>query len=97
MEGGAEAPPRGLFESRHLDRGDLFRNRFAGVFDRPFEGLPGLADDLLVSSDGTLGRHAQCVRLKPHVGRELPLALRLAVHAFRPPRGNAPALAPELP
>jgi len=37
-----------------------------------------------------------CVELILPVGFAL-LALRLAIHAFLPPRSNAPALAPELP
>jgi len=53
------------------------------VFDLPLEGLPGLADDLLIGRDGALGRHAECVCLQAHVGGELALALRLAVEAYR--------------
>jgi TRAP-type C4-dicarboxylate transport system permease small subunit len=37
-----------------------------------------------------------CVELILPAGFAL-LALRLAIHAFLPPRSNAPALAPELP
>ena len=44
----------------------------------------------------TAGIPNACIEAIVPVGFGL-LALRLAVHAFRPPRGNAPALAPELP
>ncbi len=60
------------------------KNVFTGVFDLPFEGLPGFADDLLVGGDGALGRHAERVCLQTHVGGELALALRLAVETNRP-------------
>lgn len=72
-----------LAECRHLEIGRLTADRLAGVLDLTLIGLPGLADDVLVGSNGTLGRHAQGVRLKAHVGGELALALGIAVETDR--------------
>jgi len=45
------------------------------MFGLALEGLPGLADDVLVSGDRAFGRHAQRVRLNADFGGELTLAL----------------------
>lgn len=71
----------GSSESRHLQLGRLPVDRLARILDRALEGLPGLADDLLVCGDGTLRGHAQGVGLERHVGGELSLALGGAVEA----------------
>ena len=67
----------------HLQLGRLAVYGLAGVLDGPLEGLPGLADDLLVGGDSALGGHAKGVGLKGHVSGELTLALRGAVEADR--------------
>ena len=64
-----------LSESGQLSFGCFAAERCARIFDRPVEGLPGLADDLFIGGDCALGCHAQRVGLDTHVGRELPLAL----------------------
>jgi hypothetical protein len=56
--GGAGAPPGWLAEGRHLEFGRLPADALTGVLDRALKGLPGLADDMLVGGDGSLGRHA---------------------------------------
>lgn len=70
-------------ECGHLSFGCFAVERCARIFDRPLEGLPGLADDLFIGGDCALGCHVQRVRLDTHVGREFPLALGGAVIADR--------------
>jgi hypothetical protein len=80
-EGGAEAPPAASRECRHLNLGRLAANGLASMFDQSFEGLPALADDVLVGGDGAFGRHAQRVSLNADLGSEFAFALRGAVEA----------------
>lgn len=75
---GAELEPRPqrlIREPPSATRPPSYR-RSGQILDRALEGLLGLADDLLVCGDGTLGSHAQGVGLKRHVRGELSLARR---------------------
>jgi hypothetical protein len=56
-DGRGIAPPQWLAEGGHLEFSGLATDGFARVFDLAFEGLPGLADDLLVGGDSAFGGH----------------------------------------
>ncbi len=75
--------PSGSAKCRHLQFGRLAVDGLARIFDLPLERLPGFANNLFVCGDDALGRAAERMRLDAHIGRELSLALGIAVEPDR--------------